>query len=153
MATAQIDLFNTIEQDLSERIDAAQQSGKLQPVERAVLLKVSRRYGQERAISIATMQKIWGYASVKIYSDRAIKQAVKTLLEEFAIPIGSCRIPGRAGYYLIVSPQDAIDAERPLRNEIYSMFRRLKVINPRSAFVRHLNGQIELWKANTPDSE
>lgn len=120
----------------------------LGPSERAVLrhLLAGPSFGRGMAQSIDSMQLMWRRNGVTVYDDRTIKKSVKALLEEHGVPIGSCRIPGQNGYYIIVSDNDAREAERPLRNEIFSLFRRISVISPKSSFVRHLNGQMDMLK-------
>lgn len=121
----------------------------LAPVEMAVLralLQPSPRLGKREALGIAAMQRQWKEAGRTVYSERAVKGAVKVLIEEHEVPIGSCRVPGENGYYLLSCLEEAEDTSRPLRNEIYSLFARLKATNPKSHFVRSLAGQIELLK-------
>lgn len=143
----QLAMFIDVESDIRQRVSMAHGSGKLTGVQSFVLwtLEQENAFGIDKAVSIETLQNIWNNTCTpKAPSDRAIKDAVKTLLEEFAVPIGSCRIPGKNGYFFIDSDISAEAASRPLRAEIFSMFRRLKVISPKSAFVRQLQGQIAL---------
>lgn len=147
--TAQLAMFTDAETEIRQRVDVALRCGTLTGVQSFVLwtLEQENAYGIDKAVSIQTLQNIWNNTCTPTaLSDRSIKDAVKTLLEQHAIPIGSCRTPGRNGYFFIASDSDAEDASRPLRNEIFSMFRRLKVISPKSSFVRQLQGQIELLK-------
>src|SRR5882672_3506876 len=139
-SAAQFDLFSEVNADLRRRVEDVMASGNILKVERDVLKAIMHypSFGRHTAISIAEIQKVYSY------SDRTIKGAVKSLLEEHGIPIGSCRTPGQNGYYLIVSDKDAEEASRPLQNEIMSMFRRLKVLSPKSAFVRQINGQMDM---------
>lgn len=92
----------------------------------------------DKAMSIAVIQKTVDIA------DRRVKDSVKTLLEEYGVPIGSSRIPGKNGYYFLLTDLDAEEASRPIKAEIFSMFRRLKVLSPKSAFVRSLQGQMDM---------
>lgn len=142
-AVAQIDLFSSVEANIRERIASAFRSS-LEPCERAVLWAIEKHYGQASAIGIAEMQDAWRTNDQKVWADRAIKGAVKSLLEVHEIPIGSCRVPGRNGYFICITASDIEEAERALRNEIFSLFRRLKCISPKSAFVRELSGQMAL---------
>lgn len=145
--TAQIAMFSDVEDILRHRIGDVLQ--KIEGVDSFVLwtLQDQESFGIDAAVSIETIQNIWdNTVSKKVPSDHRIKQAIKTLIEDFELPIGGCRIPGKNGYYFVVSDSDAEDASRPLRSEIFSMFRRLKVISPTSAFVRQLQGQITLLK-------
>lgn len=142
-------MFTDAKEEIRNRVDVALRSPGLTGVQSFVLwaLQQENAFGIDKAVSIETLQNIWNStATPQAPSDRKIKESVKGLLEEFDIPIGSCRIPGRNGYFFISSDRDAEEASRPLRNEIFSMFRRLKVISPKSSFVKQLQGQIELLK-------
>jgi len=105
------------------------------PCDKAVMLRLMafHAYGSSKALSIAAMQYKWRADGVHVWRDRAIKQAVKNLLEIYDLPIGSCRIAPHNGYYFVISDEDAEAAVRPLKAEIFSMFRRIKVLSPRSA--------------------
>lgn len=154
----QLAMFTDAECEIRHRVDVALRSEKLTGTASFVLwtLEQENAYGINNAVSINTLQNIWeNTATPNAPSDRSIKDAVKGLLEDHDIPIGSCRIPGKSGYFFISSDSDAEDASRPLRAEIFSMFRRLKVINPKSAFVRKLQGQISLMEEEShgPDAE
>jgi hypothetical protein len=145
--------FPTVEEDIKMRIDAALIHEALTPVERAVLeclMQGHPTFGRQSTMTIAYMQSMCVFRDKKSYSPRSIKGAVKSLLEVYNIPIGSSRTPGDCGYWVIVSDEEAEEASRPLRNEIFSMFRRLAIISPKSAFVRKLNGQIELLRQEAP---
>lgn len=152
-SAAQLAMFTDAEEDILRRVGVALLSPDLTKTEKMVLDCLIREnaFGLHKVVSIA---KIQGWASAvpphRIPTDRTIKDAVKRLLEVYDVPIGSSRIPGRNGYAFICTDKDAEDASRPLRNEIYSMFRRLKVISPKSSFVRQLQGQFELLK---PEAE
>lgn len=142
----QVELFVDVEFLLRERISFLMRFAPLSRCELKVIEALLHYYafGRERAVSISKMQLLW--AGGTVYSDRSVKDAVKGLLETHNLPIGSCRVPGKHGYYLIQDDTDAEEASRPLRNEIHSMFRRLKVISPKSSFVRGLQGQMDLLK-------
>lgn len=137
----------SVEREIVARMNALVASGKLSPCEKAVLLHLFPATGRLYIRGIASMQTTWQVDGEPVYGDRSIKAAVKTLLEDHGIPIGSSRTAGDSGYWIILSDAEAEEAERPLRNEIISMFRRLKVISPRSAFVRRMQGQLELMEA------
>lgn len=55
---------------------------------------------------------------------RMIKRTMKSLVEDFGLPIGGSR-EKPYGYFLIVAPDDLKRALRPLVNEIKSMRRRM----------------------------
>lgn len=142
-------MFTDAEAEVRRRVSLALQSEMLTRFESFVLwtLEQQEAFGMNRAVSIETLQNIWiNTATPKPPSDRTIKDAVKSLLEMYGIPIGSCRIPGRNGYYLCTSDSDAEEAVRPLKSEIFSLFRRIKALSPKSEFVRKLNGQLDLPK-------
>lgn len=137
--------------ELQERIADARRSGRLSDCAADVLDLLADhpsgpRAGRDRALSIAAMQEMWTRRGVHVWSERAIKDSAKFLLEEMEIAIGSSRERGRGGFYLCVSDADAESAVRPYRSEIYSLFRRIRCLSPNSAFVRRLNGQLELGK-------
>lgn len=142
-------MFTDAEHDIRCRVSMAHQSGELTGIQSFVLwtLEQEGAFGIDKAVSIETLQNIWNNTCTpQAPSDRAIKGAVKGLLEDFSVPIGSCRVPGRNGYFFISSDADAEEASRPLRSEIFSLFNRLRVISPKSSFVRELQGQITLLK-------
>lgn len=146
---SQIAMFNDAEEDIRHRVNMAMRSQEIKPVQSFVLHTMDSEdaFGLHKAVSIQRLQYLWDQSIARrAPSDRVIKDAVKALVEKFDIPIGSSRSPGRSGYYYIQTDADAEEASRPLRNEIFSMFRRLKVISPKSLFVRQLQGQMELLK-------
>jgi hypothetical protein len=104
-------------------------------------------WGLKEAVSIGDMIDRANACGPNTFSHRSIKFAVKRLIEEHGIPIGSSRLQPRPGYFFIVSDEDAEVAARALQADVLSMFRRIKVLAPRSAFVRKLNGQIELLES------
>jgi hypothetical protein len=122
------------------------------PCDKAVMIRLMsfHAYGAAKALSIAAMQFKWKADGQHVWPDRAVKQAVKNLLEKYDLPIGACRIAPHNGYYFVISDEDAEAAVRPLKAEIFSMFRRIKVLSPRSAFVRRLQGQIDLLMEDEP---
>jgi hypothetical protein len=60
-------------------------------------------------------------------SPRDIKSAVKSLVEDFKLPIGGSR-QKPFGYFLIVSGEDLEAALRPLVHELQSIARRVKAL-------------------------
>lgn len=143
--TIQLAMFTDAEESIRQKVNMAF-AAKLSPVEQAVLkcLMLGPSFGKLYMIGIDWMQISWRSDGLHVYDDRSIKGAVKSLLENYSIPIGSSRQPGCHGYWLIVNDDEAEEASRPIRNEIFSMFRRLKVISPKSAFVRGLQGQMDM---------
>lgn len=77
-------------------------------------------------------------------SERAVKAAVKALLEDHDVAIGSSRGKDH-GYFLIVNDAAAAAATRPLLAEIRSLARRCRALDPRtSRYLRGLLGQMEV---------
>ena len=99
--------------------------------------------GRENALQIRHLQARWRIRGQRVWSDRDVKAAVKELLEDCGVPIGSSR-SGDRGYFLLVTPADIEAAERPLIGEIRSLARRLRAINPRSEISRAICGQLGL---------
>lgn len=146
MATAvQATLFTDAEFEVRRRVDAVLLENMLTTCEEQILRIIGYAYGTKNALSIDNIQRILENRADYGYSDRQIKGAVKCLIEQFGIPIGSSR-QQPYGYYLVVSDQDAEDAVRPLRNEIFSLLRRIQALSPKSKFVRELQGQLDLLR-------
>ena len=146
-ASAQLAMFTDAEEEILRRVDMAKRSDGMTNVERFVLdtLLWQRAFGLDKAVSIQDIQRYAADVNCgRFPCDRNIKDAVKRLLEVFNLPIGSCRIPGRNGYAFCIADKDCEDAVRPLKSEIYSMFRRIKILDPKSAFVKMLQGQMDL---------
>lgn len=59
--------------------------------------------------------------------ERRVKMIVKSLIEDFGIPIGGSR-QEPVGYFLIVTPDDLEQALRPLRREVVSIGRRMRAL-------------------------
>ena len=136
--------------DLAKRIDAAV-SGEtsMSPDALAVLDQLADRPAcRTSPVSIASMQQFWKWCGCRVLTDRQVKAAVKELLEVHRIPIGSSKVPGSNGYYFILTEEDRQQAETSLIADIISLAARLKVINPKSAYARLLQGQIVLEDRN-----
>lgn len=134
--------------ELQARIDEVRWTD-LSDCERDVLdlltnLVSGPRAGRQNALSIADMQRLMQRRGGYVWSDRVIKAAVKNLVEERGLPIGSSRCSDAPGYFYAVETADLEAAERPLRGEIISLAKRIRAFNPRSDFARHLAGQQEL---------
>ena len=111
------------------------------------VLKGRDAFGRHRAVSIETIQTFLPL------SQRAVRDTIKTLLEEHDIPIGSSRIPGQHGYFFCISDEDAAFATRHLKNEIFSLFARIKKLDPKSKFVRELQGQMMIMEGEESDED
>lgn len=138
---SQRELFPAIPVDVQARVDQALGDPATSPCARAVLILIRDAAGRSNAVSIHELRAIWIVRSLKVYSERDIKAAVKELLEDRGVPIGSARC-GSPGYFLLCSPEDIDQAERPLVGEIRSLARRLRAINAKSDISRALCGQL-----------
>jgi hypothetical protein len=134
--------------NVHQRILDARSSGKLTDCESDVLSLLAApegpRLGRSRAMQISEMQGYWSRTGRHVWPDRTIKGAVKQLLEVHEVPVGSSRAVGCSGYFLLESDEDLQASERPLKGELLSIARRLKALNPRSAFARQLVGQLQI---------
>lgn len=137
----QAELFPHIPAEVQERVDRAMASNRVSPCARAVLLRLRDVGGRQRAVSIWALQSFWRISQTRIWGDRDVKAAVKELLEEHGVPIGAARSQP-AGYFLLVTPEDIDEAERPLIGEIRSLARRLRAVNAKSEISRLLCGQL-----------
>jgi hypothetical protein len=124
--------------ELAERIHKAHQACSL--TARLVLDALEGRLGAASAMSIAEMQRQLACDGHGALSDRDIKAAVKELVEEGGVPVGSSRSKP-FGYFLIVSDEDAEIAVRPLLGELKSIAGRIRKLSPKTDYVRHLLGQ------------
>jgi hypothetical protein len=123
---------------------------------RAVLIVLHSRpaLGRNRAISIADLQRVFRHrvlngetAAGADYSDRQIKGAVKELIEDFGVPVGSSRQEPH-GYYICQDSADRINAVRPIRAEVISLLRRWKTLDSQSDIGLELAGQLGLETGN-----
>lgn len=143
---SQTTLFPLIPEEVRRRLMQAMADPDISPCAFQVLTRLVRFpeiAGRARAISIASLQDWARLNSFKVYSDREIKSAVKELIEERNVPIGSAR-SDPAGYFIAVTAEDLDAAEKPLIAEIRSLAKRIRSINPNSEISRALCGQIEL---------
>jgi hypothetical protein len=86
------------------RVLLALHDRELDACPRAVLWRLREAAGRAQAISIAAMQREWARAGNKVFTDREVKAAVKLLLEERGVPIGSAR-SGLHGYLPALHPR------------------------------------------------
>jgi hypothetical protein len=90
--------------------------------EQAVLLEMLRSHkGAADALPLQTISVQLGMSA------REVKEAVKSLIEDFKLPIGGSR-QKPYGYFLIVTADDLEQALRPLTGEIRSMARRVRAL-------------------------
>ncbi|HWR35988.1 MAG TPA: hypothetical protein VN622_08990 [Clostridia bacterium] len=73
---------------------------------------------------------------------REVKSTVKSLIEDFGIPIGASR-QEPYGYFLCVTPEDYDAAERPLINEMLSIATRLRALGGEHR-LNEVMGQLKL---------
>lgn len=89
--------------------------------QRKILRNLKYYKGAERTLAISWIQEHLRLAP------RAIKAAMKSLVEDFGVPIGASR-QEPYGYFLIITPEDLEQALRPLQNEITSLARRVRTL-------------------------
>jgi hypothetical protein len=104
--------------------------------QRALLHVLRWHKGADRAITIAMLD-------AKLNIDvRGIKDAVRSLVVDFGLPIvGSRRQP--YGYYIAITAEEIAEAIRPLRGEIIQIARRVRALRG-NEFLRELLGQIPM---------
>jgi hypothetical protein len=108
----------------------------LPPKERELLAVLRYHKG------VANARKLDALASTLQVSPREVKSLAKELTERYGVPIGARRQPPY-GYFLCVTPEDYAAARRPYLNEVLSLLRRLKALNPDQRLLE-LYGQLEL---------
>jgi hypothetical protein len=108
----------------------------LPPKERELLAVLRYHKG------VANARKLEELAAKLKVSPREIKQLAKELTERYGVPVGARRQPPY-GYFLCVTPEDYAAARRPYLNEVLSLLRRLKALNPDQRLLE-LYGQLEL---------
>jgi hypothetical protein len=149
---AQADLFPAIPAEVTARINKAIADPNMSGCARAVLIVLAGRpaVGRARAISIADLQRVFRYrmaggesAAGVEYTDRQIKGAVKQLIEDYGVPVGSSRQEPH-GYYICQDSADRINAVRPIRAEIVSLLKRWKTLDTQSDIGLELAGQIAM---------
>jgi hypothetical protein len=144
--TAQLAMFDLDAYEIiREKMNMAF-AANLSDCERAVLslMNYYQAFGKDFIISTDRMHSIWQSRGEKVHDRRKVRAAIKTLIEVYDLPIGSSRTPGDNGYFFCVLDAEAEAATQHLKNEIMSLFRRIKVLSPKSDFVRKLNGQLQL---------
>src|SRR6185437_15879510 len=99
----QRELFPAIPAEVTARIQRVLVNPAASPCAKAVLTRICDVAGRSHAVGIGALQQYWRICRVKVYSDREIKAAVKELVEEWRVPVGSAR-SAPAGYFLLVSP-------------------------------------------------
>ena len=122
MAASMTQLSFSPEEMIDHQIDAilAGEAGpwKLQPDELVVLRMLRSHKGSLEPLPLERITVQMGM------SPRMIKRTMKSLIEDFGLPIGGSR-EKPFGYFLIVAPDDLRRALRPLAHEMRSMRRRM----------------------------
>lgn len=109
---------------------------QLSPKHRDLLQLLRPHKGRAQARPISAIAERLGM------SERDVKAAVKSLVEDFGLPIGASRQEPH-GYFFIVSADDLEFALRPLANEVISIARRMRKLGG-SAIVKEMLGQIRV---------
>jgi biotin operon repressor len=109
---------------------------KLQPKHSDLLELLRPHKGRALARPISAIAERLGM------SEREVKGAVKSLVEDFGLPIGASR-QEPYGYFLIVSADDLEFTLRPLANEVISIARRMRKLGG-SALVKEMLGQLRV---------
>lgn len=140
-----------IPDDIRQRIDRAMSDPELGACAKAVLIQLVGypATGSGRAMSIEMLRSTFAVAGIRQYSPRDIKAAVKELVEERGVPVGSRRTKPY-GYFVACDAADLNDAERPLVAEIRSLAKRVRSINPKSELSRMICGQLEIAEGGEP---
>jgi len=108
-------------------------------IERVVAEIIWAHQGRGNPISIAMLSKCTGK------SDREIKGIVEQLVVTHKMPIGGKRSEP-VGYFVIQDAEDLETAVRPYREQIFAMWRRLRVLlEPRA--LRELYGQLAIGES------
>ena len=114
-------------------------------VERLVAGIIWPHRGRSNPISIAMLSGATGRG------ERTIKGIVEQLVVTHRIPIGGRRAEP-VGYFVIVDAEDLAAAVQPYREQIFAMWRRLRVLlEPRA--LAELHGQLVIDKSDAPHDE
>jgi hypothetical protein len=91
------------------------------------------------AASAIQIKEISAYTKL---SDRVVKDAVRSLIVDFKVRIGASR--GKvAGYYLVMTAEEAEQSARALVHEIRELARRVRVLTD-GVFISEQNGQMRI---------
>jgi hypothetical protein len=121
MTQLSLDATTNLDEQIQETLMGRLGPYPLSDPQRRVLHMLRYRRGAAQARPLAEL------ATELKLQPRDVKAMVKSLVEEFALPIGASRtVP--YGYFLCVTPGDVEDAIRPLVHEIESLARRVRVL-------------------------
>ena len=108
--------------------------------ERRVLSAVRCRRGSRNALPIREIQRSMGDGAL---TDRAIKKTVRTLRVNFHLPIGSSKLAGEAGYFIMLTDEDHAILRGQVLDQVRAELEVLKAVDgPRAAL--ELLGQLQL---------
>ena len=147
--TTQLQLGLDLERAVAARI-AQVLAGKNCPwpidwLQQEILKLLRERVGRSQALSISKIVSAVDYSEndpVPHWNEREVKAAVKSLVEDFGIPIGASRRPPY-GYFLIATREDLEHALSPLRGELRSLSRRYRALAGKKILAA-VFGQIQL---------
>jgi hypothetical protein len=107
------------------------------PVEAEKLLRALRHaHGAKQARPIREL------ARQLDLSEREVKQAARTLVVEFSLPLVGSRIQPY-GYYLAVTSEERLQAANTLKHEIVALARRVRALEGHKAMIEWL-GQLKI---------
>jgi hypothetical protein len=125
--------------DEEPRADSPFADSKIEPtaIERVVAEIICSHRGRKNPISNRMLCQAAGK------SERTIKGIVEQLVVTHRLRIGAARMGEDHGYFVIVDAEDLEVATQPYRNQILSMWRRLRVLCE-SHTLRELHGQLAI---------
>lgn len=145
MAQSALSFPPPIPADIQVRIDRAMSDPDISPCAKAVLIQLIGypATGSNRAVSIQMLRSTFAASWVRQYSPRDIKGAVRELIMERGVPIGSARgkLPG---YYLLSDPCDREKAIRVVRAQALADLKRWRALDDDSAIALELAGQMSV---------
>jgi hypothetical protein len=142
-AQLSLDAATNLDTQVFETLMGRQGPWPLTEAQRGVLHMLRYRQGAAHARPLAEL------ATELKLQPRDVKAAVKSLVEDFGLPIGASR-SAPFGYFLCVTPGDVDDAVRPLVHEIVSLARRVRVLAG-SERVAEIMGQLNLVASSLTD--
>jgi hypothetical protein len=115
------------------------------PIEAAKLLRALRSaHGAKLARPIRELVPLLDL------SEREVKQAARTLVVEFGLPVVGLRVKPY-GYYLAVTTEERLAAANTLKHEIRALARRVRALEGHKAMVEWL-GQLQIELNGPPEA-
>lgn len=114
-------------------------------LERVVAEVIWSHQGRQNPISIAMLSRATGK------TDRDIKAIVEQLVVTHRMKIGGKR-GEPVGYFVVVDAEDQEAAARPYREQIFAMWRRLRVLMGAHA-LREMHGQLRIEESDEESDE